>query len=69
MSEKQNKLLNKARKNNDKVKIYLVSGNQLDRTIEGFDNFVVILNIKGKLNMIYKHAISTVIFKEIIDRR
>ena len=62
MSEKQNKLLNKARKNEDKVKIYLVSGNQLEGTIEGFDSFSVILNIKGNQNMIYKHAISTVVF-------
>ena len=63
MSEKQNQLLNKARKNDDKVKIYLVSGNQLEGTIEGFDSYSIILNIKGKQNMIYKHAISTVIFK------
>ena len=62
MSDKQDDLLNQARKNGDKVKIYLVSGNQLEGKIEGFDNFVVILNIKGKQNMIYKHAISTVIF-------
>ena len=61
MSDKQDELLNQARKNGDKVKIYLVSGNQLEGKIEGFDNFVVILNIKGKQNMIYKHAISTVI--------
>ena len=61
MSDKQDDLLNQARKNGDKVKIYLVSGNQLEGKIEGFDNFVVILNIKGKQNMIYKHAISTVI--------
>ena len=61
MPEKQNEILNKARKNNDRVKIYLVSGNQLEGIIEGFDNFVVILNIKGKQNMIYKYAISTII--------
>jgi host factor-I protein len=40
--------------------MYLVSGKQLEGTIEGFDNFVVILNIKGKQNMFYKHAISTI---------
>jgi len=62
MADKQDELLNKARKNDDKVKIYLVSGNQLEGTIEGFDNFVVILNINGRKNMIYKHAISTVVF-------
>jgi host factor-I protein len=62
MTEKQNEVLTEARKNNDKVEIYLISGNQLEGEIEGFDNFVVILNIKGKQNMFYKHAISTVIF-------
>ena len=62
MSEKQDKLLNKARKSEDKVKIYLISGNQLEGTIAGFDNFVVILNINSKQHMIYKHVISTVIF-------
>ena len=62
MSDKQDELLNKARKNDDKVKIYLVSGNQLEGTIEGFDNFSVTLNIKGKQNMTYKHVISTVVF-------
>jgi len=62
MSDKQNELLNKARKNEDKVKIFLVSGNLLEGKIEGFDNFVVILNSNGKKNMIYKHAISTVVF-------
>jgi|AntDeeMinimDraft_5_1070356.scaffolds.fasta_scaffold20297_3 host factor-I protein len=62
MADKQDKLLNKARKSANKVKIHLTSGNPLEGTIEGFDNFVVILNIKGKQNMFYKHAISTVIF-------
>ena len=62
MVDKQDDLLNKARKNNKTVKIYLVSGNQLKGTIEGFDNFVVILNKGGTQNMIYKHAISTIVF-------
>jgi len=58
----QNEKLNEARKNNNQIKIYLISGNPLQGTIEGFDNYVVILNSNGKQNMIYKHAISTVIF-------
>ena len=63
MVDKQDNLLNKARKNNETVKIYLVSGNQLKGTIEGFDNFVVILDKNGTQNMIYKHAISTIVFE------
>lgn len=62
MANKQDNILNKSRKNNYKVKIYLVNGKQLSGQIEGFDNFVVILNKNMKQNMIYKHAISTVIF-------
>ena len=62
MTDKQDELLNKARKNNDQVKIYLVSGNQLEGTIAAFDDFVVILNKSGSQNMIYKHAISTIVF-------
>lgn len=60
-NKKQNNILNNARKNGDKVTIYLVSGNKLQGTVEGFDDFVVILNKNGKQNMIYKQAISTVI--------
>jgi sRNA-binding regulator protein Hfq len=30
MTEKQNEVLTEARKNNDKVEIYLISGNQLE---------------------------------------
>ena len=60
-NRKQNNILNQARKNGEKVTIYLVTGNQLQGTVEGFDDFVVILNKNGKQNMIYKQAISTVI--------
>ena len=62
MADKQDELLNKARKKGNKIKIYLISGNQLEGKIEGFDDFVVILNKGGKQNMIYKHAISTIVF-------
>ena len=62
-NKKQNNILNKARKKGKKVTIFLVSGNRLEGVIEGFDDFVVILNKNGKQNMIYKQAISTVIVK------
>ncbi len=60
MADKQDKLLNEARKNKDKVRVYLTNGAQLEGIIQGFDNFVVILEFKGRQNMIYKHAISTI---------
>ena len=57
----QNTLLNDIRKNNIPVTIYLTSGFQIRGTIQGFDNFVLIVESDGKQQMIYKHAVSTVV--------
>ena len=38
-----------------------MNGFQMRGIIRGFDNFVVILESEGKQQMIYKHAISTII--------
>lgn len=62
-NQKQNNILNNARKKGKKVIIFLVSGNKLEGVVEGFDDFVVILMKNGKQNMIYKQAISTIIVK------
>ena len=40
---------------------FLMNGFQMRGIIRGFDNFVVILESEGKQQMIYKHAISTII--------
>ncbi len=41
--------------------IYLAKGVQLKGSIRGFDNFTVFLeDAEGRLNMIYKHSITTV---------
>jgi len=42
------------------VTIYLVNGFQLKGLVRGFDNFTVVLEFEGKQQMVYKHAISTV---------
>jgi host factor-I protein len=39
----------------------LTNGFQLKGIVRGFDNFIVILEADSKQQMIYKHAISTVI--------
>lgn len=57
----QDMFLNQARKDRIEVTIYLVNGFQLKGMVKGFDNFTVILDIEGKQQMIYKHAISTII--------
>ncbi|GMR18876.1 MAG: RNA chaperone Hfq [Gammaproteobacteria bacterium] len=56
----QDPFLNVLRKEHIPVSIFLVNGIKLQGQIESFDNFVVLL--KNSVNqMIYKHAISTVV--------
>ena len=55
----QDVLLNQLRKEKILITVFLTNGFQLKGTIKGFDNFVVILESEGKQQMIYKHAIST----------
>lgn len=47
----------------DKVPLtlFLMNGFQLRGIITGFDSFVVVLVSDGKQQMIYKHAISTLV--------
>jgi host factor-I protein len=56
----QDFFLNQVRKEGASVTIYLVNGFQLKGTVRGFDNFTVILEVEGKQQMVYKHAISTI---------
>lgn len=56
----QDPFLNALRKERIPVSIYLVSGIKLQGQIESFDQFVILL--KNAVNqMVYKHAISTVV--------
>ena len=63
----QDIFLTRARKENTPVTVFLVNGFQLRGTITGFDCFVVILDSEGKQQVIYKHAISTIIPPKPID--
>ena len=56
----QDPVLNQLRKERVPVSIYLVNGIKLQGQIDSFDQFVVLL--KNTVNqMVYKHAISTVV--------
>jgi len=57
----QDVFLNQMRKERIPVTIFLTNGFQLKGTVKGFDNFTVILDSEGKQQMIYKHAISTMV--------
>lgn len=56
----QDQFLNAMRKDGMSVAIYLVNGIKLQGTIDGFDQFVILLK-SGVNQMVYKHAISTVV--------
>ena len=57
----QDSFLNRARKDRIQITMFLMNGFQLRGTVTGFDSFVVILDSDGKQQMIYKHAISTIV--------
>lgn len=63
----QDVFLNKARRDKIVISIFLVNGYQLKGEVHGFDNYTVILNSEGKQQLIYKHAISTIIPAKSID--
>lgn len=56
----QDPFLNALRRERVPVSVYLVNGIKLQGQIESFDNFVVLLK-NSVSQMIYKHAISTVV--------
>ena len=54
-------LLNEGRRVHTAGTMFLMNGFQLTGIVTGFDNFVVVLSSDGKQQMIYKHAISTLV--------
>jgi host factor-I protein len=64
MSEKKQNLqdvfLNHVRKERSPVTIFLVNGVKLQGVVTWFDNFCVLLKRDGQSQLVYKHAISTV---------
>ena len=57
----QEVFLNQVRKDRTTVTIYLTNGFQFKGIVKGFDNFIVILDCEEKQNLVYKHAISTIV--------
>ena len=57
----QDAILNEVRRDRVPVTLFLMNGFQLRGVVTGFDSFVVVLVTDGKQQMIYKHAISTLV--------
>lgn len=63
----QDVFLNQARRERYSVTMFLMNGFQLKGVVRGFDNFTVVLDSDGKQQLIYKHAISTIVPPRPID--
>ena len=57
----QDAILSEVRRDRVPVTLFLMNGFQLRGVVTGFDSFVVVLVTDGKQQMIYKHAISTLV--------
>lgn len=57
----QEAVLREVRRDRVPVTMFLMNGFQLRGIITGYDSFVVVLVTDGKQQMIYKHAISTLV--------
>lgn len=56
----QDTFLNSVRKSKMPLTIFLVNGVKLQGVVTWFDNFCVLLRREGQIQLVYKHAISTI---------
>lgn len=62
----QDVFLNAAKKEKIGITIYLMNGVPIKGKVLSFDNFTILIEVDKKQNLIYKHAISTILpFKPI----
>lgn len=64
----QDNYLNQLRKDKVPVVVYLTNGVRLKGVIKGFDNFVILVKDVGQ-QLIYKHAVSTIVPEKDLDIR
>jgi len=56
----QDFFLNHLRKNKISTTVFLVNGVKLQGVITGFDNFSILLRREAHAQLVYKHAVSTI---------
>ena len=57
----QDVFLNKARRENIGITVFLINGYQIKGVVKAFDNYTILLISQDEQQLIYKHAISTII--------
>lgn len=63
----QDIFLNQVRKEKIMITVFLISGYQIRGYVRGFDNYTIVVDSDGKYQMIYKHAISTMVSSKEIN--
>ena len=63
----QDTFLTRIRRNKTNVTLFLMNGYQLRGVVTGFDAFVVVLLTESKQQVIYKHAISTIVPERAVE--
>ena len=70
MAQKENlqeRFLNVVRKSKTSLTLYLISGVKLQGTVAAFDNFCILLRRNGQSQLVYKHAIATILPGESVN--
>ena len=57
----QDKLLQEAMENNKPVTVFLTRGNRITGYVKAFDRFCILLEVNGEEELLFKHAISTIV--------
>ena len=63
----QDAFLNAVRKSKTPLTIFLMNGVKLQGVVTWFDNFCVLLRRDGQVQLVYKHAISTIMPSEAVS--
>jgi host factor-I protein len=63
----QDVFLNTARRQHISVTLFLLNGVKLQGLITWFDNYSILLKRDGHIQLIYKHAVSTIMPATVID--
>lgn len=63
----QERFLNIVRKNKTSLTLYLINGVKLQGIVNAFDNFCIQLRRNGQSQLVYKHAIATILPGETVN--
>jgi host factor-I protein len=63
----QDLYLNAVRKEKIDVTVFLTNGFQIRGTVKSFDSYTILIESEGKEQLVFKHAVSTVVPRRSVD--